>query len=93
MGELTKDERHVMEHATAWMPKKSRLYRNRFIAGPDHDDWATLDGLAERGLMRNAGVLSACGGMSMFTVTEAGIRALGGRDADVEKMRKEAADW
>jgi hypothetical protein len=75
---LNKAEWHVMAHATAW-DSKDRLYRNHFCAGPGHDDWATIQGLCERGLMRISRKPSALsGGDTVFLVTRAGIAALDG---------------
>jgi hypothetical protein len=75
---LTLQERHVMAHSTGWdSGKRSRLYRNHFCASEGHDDWATLQGLCARGLMRvgrKPGPLS--GGDTVFVVTESGIELL-----------------
>lgn len=71
---LTEQERHVMEHSTAW-PK---CYRNHFCASEGHHDWATLQALCARGLMsvgRKPGPLS--GGDTVFIVTQLGIDELG----------------
>lgn len=74
--ELSKAERDVMEHATAWK-HRDRLYRNYFAADSTHDDWITIKQLCERGLM---GVrrrpTARFGYLTIFTVTEAGIAAL-----------------
>lgn len=70
-------ERRIMEHATAWKHKR-RLYRNYFVAGPDHMDWSVLQELCERGLMHvRRGPSDIMGGMTIFSVTDAGIAALG----------------
>lgn len=69
-----------MEHATAWRHPR-RLYRNHFVAGPDHDDWSTLQVLCHRGLMRARPLPSDVFGDSVvFFVTELGLAALKGRD-------------
>lgn len=69
---LSKEERDIMEHATAWNHKQ-RLYRNHFVTDHDSDDGKIIAGLIERGLMamtRQGGQLS--GGMPVFAVTKAG---------------------
>lgn len=79
-AEMTERERAIMEHATAWQ-HRSRLYRNHFTAGPEQDDWSVLTGLCERGLMKVRRPPSAeFGGMTVFSVTEGGLRALGAKD-------------
>lgn len=73
---LTKQERHVMEHAVAWH-KDGPRYRNHFVAGEGHSDWLALQALCERGLMhisRQPSELS--GGDFVFCVTEAGLEEL-----------------
>lgn len=73
---LTEQERHVMEHSTGWR-SANPLFRNHFVASEGHDDWLTLQGLCERGLMRVSREPSELsGGGTVFSVTEAGIRAL-----------------
>ncbi len=70
---VTTSEMHVMKHSLGW-PKR---YRNHFCASEGHDDWATIQGLVERGLMRVGrypGPLS--GGDTVFIVTADGIAAL-----------------
>jgi len=70
---LTLGEARVMVHATAW-PKR---YRNHFCASEGHDDWATLQALCARGLMRvNGADRQLSGGDTVFSVTEDGMRAL-----------------
>ncbi len=80
MTTLTPAERAVMEHACAWT-HKSRLYRNHFVAGDDHADWPTLQALCERGLMYVSHEPSEfVGGMTTFSVTDAGLTALAEKD-------------
>lgn len=72
-------ERSIMEHAVAWRHRR-RLYRNHFIAGPDHVDWPTLLALCEQRLMYvRREPSSDFGGMTVFAVTEAGKKALAER--------------
>ena len=74
-------ERHVTEHATAWT-HRHRLYRNYFVAGPDHEDWPVLQALCARGLVQMVrGQSATFGGDAVFSVTPAGIAALGEGDA------------
>ena len=69
---LSPAERHVMEHAVAWGHPRP-LYRNYFVAGPDHEDWPTLQSLCDRGLMRVRREPSEeFGGMTVFAVTADG---------------------
>lgn len=82
---MTEQERHIMEHATAWR-HRHRLYRNHFATSPGTDDWAPIQALCERGLMR---VLVSAedgdfGGMTIFTVTDSGIAALKAADAPAQ---------
>jgi hypothetical protein len=73
---LSKEERHVMAHATGW-DSANPGYRNHFCASPGHDDWATLQRLCDRGLMvvgRQPSAIS--GGDTTFWVTDAGLEAL-----------------
>jgi len=73
---LSPAERHVMAHATAW-DGESPLYRNRFCAGEGHADWATIQGLCSRELMRvRRGPDPLSGGDTVFVVTPDGIEAL-----------------
>jgi hypothetical protein len=73
---ISAKERDVMAHACAW-DHKSRGFRNYFAATPGSDDWPTLQELCARGLMR-VGRHSdpVFGGMTFFTVTDAGLAAL-----------------
>jgi hypothetical protein len=73
---LTDAERHVMAHATAWDHERP-LYRNHFCASAGHADWATLQALCSRELMRVGrapGPIS--GGDTVFVVTPYGLEAL-----------------
>lgn len=74
---LTDREREIMEHATGWR-SKNRLYRNRFVTGPDTDDWGPIMGLCARGFMASRApvLLLAEAGMSSFYVTERGLKEL-----------------
>ena len=75
-GELTERERHIAEHTTGWLSRWP-LYRNHFCAGPSHDDWPTIQGLIERGLMRvSREPSSLSGGDTVFCVTAIGIAVL-----------------
>lgn len=70
---LSPAERHVMAHATAWPD----CYRNHFCASAGHDDWATIQGLCARGLMRVVRAPSELsGGDTVFAVTGEGFAAL-----------------
>lgn len=65
-----------MKHATAW-EHRDRLYRNHFVAGPDSDDWPTLQALRARGLMYvRCEPSEDLGNMTVFAVTEGGINVL-----------------
>lgn len=82
---LTPAERHVMEHALAWnhpATRKNRrrsFWRNHFVTGPGSDDWATLQALCGRGLMRVTRAPSDLSGAdAVFGVTEAGVDVLRG---------------
>jgi len=75
---VTARERELMSHATGW-ESRWPLYRNHFCTGPGSDDWTTIQGLIERGLMRETRKPSALsGGDSVFGVTAIGIATLKG---------------
>jgi hypothetical protein len=75
-GELTARERDVLEHSTGWQSRWP-LHRNHYCAGPSHDDWATIQGLIGRELMRVSREPSdLSGGDTVFCVTAIGIAAL-----------------
>lgn len=72
---MTEAERHVLEHSTGWLSRQP-LYRNHFCASEGHHDWATLQGLVERGLMVARKPSALSGGDTVFIVTDAGIDEL-----------------
>jgi hypothetical protein len=76
---LTLEELDAMSHATGWNEGKNRLYRNHYVCGDDSDTWPVLQALCDRGLMRvrrHSDDDQLFGGMTTFSVTDAGIEAL-----------------
>jgi hypothetical protein len=47
--ELTEQEKQILRHALTGGTKE--VYRNHFVAGPGHTDYAACESMAERGLM------------------------------------------
>lgn len=78
-------ERELMVHTTGWETRWP-LYRNHFCAGPTHDDWATIQGLIARGLMRVSREPSPIsGGDTVFCVTAIGIASLKSSNVQTSK--------
>jgi len=74
---LSEAERHVMAHAVGDGAVRSGRYRNVFVAREGHRDWATLQALCARGLMRvSRGPGGFHGDATCFAVTEEGYKAL-----------------
>ncbi len=73
MGErLTAKERHILRH-TLGLTRSKESYRNRFVTGPDTDDWPMVQALCTRGLMvARGGPQAIIGGMTVFQATDAG---------------------
>jgi hypothetical protein len=72
---ITKTEREIMEHASAW-PK---CYRNHYVTGEGSDSWPTIQALCASGLMRMSRAPSELsGGDPVFMVTKEGFRELSG---------------
>lgn len=73
---LSPAERHVLEHAIAWLHDRRPLFRNHYVTSPDCDDWATVQALCARGLMQVRHPALGSSGMASFSVTNVGIREL-----------------
>lgn len=68
---------HILQHALGVdQYGRGRQYRNRFITGPDSDDFLKCQQLTELGLMRDHGAQSLAGGMHCFEVTKQGVSAM-----------------
>jgi len=93
---LTHDEKHVMMHTLGWVDISTHYldpwkggYRNHFVAGPDHVDWATLQNLCDRGLMYvRCQPSSLLSGMTMFAVDGPGRELLVS-----EYLQERSAKW
>jgi hypothetical protein len=80
---LSPNQLHILQHSLgADKHGRGTMYRNRFVTGPDADQWSDCRALVEMGYMESRGPIEAFGGMSVFSVTESGIDAM--RDASPE---------
>lgn len=74
---ISQRQRHLLEH-TVGFKSKQPFFRNYFCAGPDHDDWNTLQYLCDLGYMRVSQPSDIHGGMSIFSVTDSGKEIIKG---------------
>lgn len=72
---MTPRQRELARHALGLPNKMHRSYRNRFVAGLDHDDYADWTQMVGEGYaeMRHGGRLPYAGD-SLFWLTESGAR-------------------
>ena len=70
---LSEKQLHILQHSLG-VDKHGRgnKYRNRYVIGPECDDWKELRALVDAGLMFDHGEMSMCGGMHCFSVTDLG---------------------
>ena len=74
--DVTERELEILIHTTGWRSKWP-LYRNHFCTSPEGADWALIEGLIARGLMRQTRKPSdLSGGDTVFGVTAIGIATL-----------------
>lgn len=71
---LTKAERDQLRHALG-LTNSRKIYRNRFVSGPDCDTFPAWKVLCEKGYAEDNGPQEFFGGMHVFVVTDLGIRA------------------
>ena len=84
---LTPRERHIMVHACAWDEPESRGVCNHFF--PAGESLPVCEALEARGLMRLIAAPSErYGGGPVYSVTEAGMAALGPSLATKREKRK-----
>jgi hypothetical protein len=67
---------HILQHAQGLdQYGQGTFYRNRFVTGPDGDDYVHCRELVEQGFMVEHPPRALFGGMSCFCVTDAGREA------------------
>ncbi len=74
---LNKEHIHILQHSLG-VDKygKGEQYRNRFITGPDGDDFKCCRELVENGFMGDHGPQEMMSGMHYFYVTKSGIEIM-----------------
>jgi hypothetical protein len=75
--ELTGEQLHVLQHSLGLDGYgQGNAYRNHFCADDNGHDHKTCSALVEMGLMQSHGERAWLGGMTTFSVTEAGREAV-----------------
>jgi hypothetical protein len=79
---MTPRQKELARHALGLPNNQRTSYRNRFVAGPGHSDYADWMAMVEAGLAtRRDGKRIPFGGSDLFYLTEEGARlALEGRE-------------
>lgn len=68
---------HILQHSLGVdQYGQGQQYRNHFVTGNDSDDFPLCAELVRRGLMDYHGPRQIVGGMRLFTVNEAGRKAM-----------------
>lgn len=97
MADLSPALLHILQHAQGLdQYGRGTFYRNRFVTGPDGDDYALCRELVELGFMVEHPPRDLFGGMSCFVVTHAGRDACAlnsPRPPKVSRGRKRYLEW
>jgi hypothetical protein len=71
---MTPTQRELARHALG-LPNKMRMsYRNRFVAGHDHEDYHDWCEMCAAGWAERRGPINSYGGDDLFWLTESGAR-------------------
>jgi len=94
---ITAEQLHILQHAQG-LDRYGRgtRYRNRYTIGPGCDGWADCVALVEAGLMKNHGARDWMGGMTTFSVTEAGdqvVRKQSPKAPKVSRSKRRYQEW
>jgi hypothetical protein len=88
---------HILQHSLGLdQYGRGEIYRNRFVTGPDGDDYAPCRELVGLGFMVEHPPRELTGGMSCFVVTDAGRAACvleSPRPPKVSRGRKRYQEW
>lgn len=74
---MTPEMLHILQHSLGVdQYGRGTQYRNRYVIGPDSDEFLTCQLMAIDGLLKDHGPQTIAGGMHCFTVTEIGKREM-----------------
>lgn len=94
---ITAAQLHILQHAQGLDEHgRGSRYRNHFTTGPDSDDWKDCVALVDAGLMKSHGERAIAGGMTVFSVTEAGdqvVREQSPKPTKVSRSKDRYRQW